>query len=127
MAQTQPPRYQQGRSQDEYRQHTEESPGCVKEFYRLNHTFQTVDFVRAKRAEYAALNRRKMGIWEALEHLDTLVDESDPDTDLSQSGHAIQTAEACRRDGRPEWFVVAGLAHDLGKILCEFGEPQWPW
>ncbi|MCH7750743.1 MAG: hypothetical protein IH898_01105, partial [Planctomycetes bacterium] len=33
--------------------------------------------------------------------------------------------EAIRADGQPDWFVLAGLIHDLGKILCLFGEPQW--
>ena len=121
----QPSRHSQERPKEEYRLHTEESPACVKEFYRLNHTFQTVDFVRSKRADYSALDKKKMGIWEALEYMNTLVDDSDPDTDLSQLDHAVQTAEACRRDGRPDWFVLAGLVHDLGKILCAFGEPQW--
>ena len=23
------------------------------------------------------------------------------------------------------WFVLVGLIHDLGKVLCLFGEPQW--
>ena len=55
----------------------------------------------------------------------TLVDESDPDTELSQLEHLLQTSEAVRRDGHPRWFVLTGLIHDLGKILCLFGEPQW--
>ena len=53
------------------------------------------------------------------------MDDSDPDTDLSQIEHLLQTAEACRRDGRPRWFILTGLVHDLGKILCLYGEPQW--
>ena len=57
--------------------------------------------------------------------LDTLVDASDPDTRLSQIEHCLQTAEGIRQDGHPDWFVLAGLVHDLGKILCLFGEPQW--
>jgi inositol oxygenase len=99
-------------------------PG-VREFYRLNHTNQTVDFVLAKKRDYLALSRRSMGIWEAMEYLNTLVDDSDPDTDLSQIEHLMQTAEAIRRDGHPRWFVLTGLIHDLGKVLCLFGEPQW--
>lgn len=97
----------------------------VREFYRLNHTHQTLDFVRRKRADYLALNRRRMGIWPALEYLNTLVDDSDPDTDLTQIEHCLQTAEAIRADGHPRWFILTGLIHDLGKILCLFGEPQW--
>ena len=60
-----------------------------------------------------------------MEFLNTLVDDSDPDTDLSQIEHLMQTAEAIRADGHPRWFILTGLIHDLGKILCLFGEPQW--
>jgi len=67
----------------------------------------------------------KMGIWEAMEFLNSLVDDSDPDTDLSQLEHLLQTAEQIRHDGHPRWFILTGLIHDLGKILCLFGEPQW--
>ena len=66
-----------------------------------------------------------MGVWEAMEFLNTLVDESDPDADFSQIEHLLQTAEAIRNDGHPRWFILTGLVHDLGKILCLFGEPQW--
>lgn len=99
-------------------------PG-VRAFYDLNHRYQTVDFVRAKREEYLKLDRAEMGIWEAIECLNTLVDDSDPDTELSQLEHLLQTAEEIRGDGHPDWFVLTGLIHDLGKILCLFGEPQW--
>jgi inositol oxygenase len=66
-----------------------------------------------------------MSPWEALEFLDTLVDDSDPDTNLTQIEHLMQTAEAIRRDGHADWFVLTGLLHDLGKVLCLWGEPQW--
>ena len=118
-------RYKQGKSEDEFRNyHADANPG-VTEFYRLNHTYQTLDFVLAKKAEFCSLNRRRMGIWDAMQYLNTLVDESDPDTDLSQIEHLMQTSEAMRRDGRPRWFILTGLVHDLGKILCLYGEPQW--
>ncbi len=98
---------------------------AVREFYRLNHRHQTLDFVRAKELQYLALNHRTMTIWEAMEFLNTLVDDSDPDTDLTQIEHLMQTAQAIRADGHPRWFILTGLIHDLGKILCLFGEPQW--
>jgi len=60
-----------------------------------------------------------------MEMLNTLVDDSDPDTSLSQIEHLLQTAEAIRGDGHPRWFQLTGLIHDLGKILCLHGEPQW--
>jgi len=97
----------------------------VRDLYRLNHRQQTLDFVQAKKREYLPPRRRSMSVWEAMEALDTLVDDSDPDIDLSQTEHALQTAEAIRADGHPRWFVVTGFVHDLGKVLCTFGEPQW--
>ncbi len=97
----------------------------VREFYRLNHRYQTVDFVQGKKNHYLQKNHRVMGIWEAMEFLNTLVDDSDPDTNLTQIEHLMQAAEAIRADGHPRWFILTGLIHDLGKILCLFGEPQW--
>ena len=70
-------------------------PG-VREFYRLNHRHQSLDFVRAKERQYLAKRQREMGIWEAMEFLNTLIDDSDPDTDLTQIEHLMQTAEAIR-------------------------------
>jgi inositol oxygenase len=118
-------RYNPERKKEEFRQYDEKAAPVVSEFYRQNHAGQTLDFVRAKKKQYYALNQRKMGIWEAAEFLNSLVDDSDPDTDLTQIQHLLQTAEAARRDGRPRWFILAGFLHDLGKILCLYGEPQW--
>lgn len=103
----------------------EDAQAGVKEFYRLNHLNQTVDLNRRKRAQWLPLRKTKMGIWEALEFLNTLIDESDPDIDLPQIEHCLQTSEAIRKDGHPDWFILTGLVHDLGKILTLWGEPQW--
>jgi inositol oxygenase len=118
-------RYQQDKKEEDFRKYDESTPPGVREFYRLNHTHQTVDFVREKKQQYLAKQRGAMSIWEALDYLNTLVDESDPDTDLLQIEHNLQTAEAIRRDGHPRWFVLTGFIHDLGKLLCLYGEPQW--
>ena len=108
-----------------FRNYEAEARACVKEFYRQNHTHQTLEFNRAKRAEYLPLCHTEMGVWQAIDRLSEIVDDSDPDTDLPQIDHALQTAEAIRRDGHPRWFILTGLIHDLGKTLCLFGEPQW--
>lgn len=113
------------KERDNYRNYDDPARDTVKEFYRLNHTYQSYDFVQAKEDEFLNLNRKKMSIWEAAEFLNQLVDDSDPDTDLSQLQHLLQTAEAIRADGHPDWFVLTGFIHDLGKILCLFDEPQW--
>ncbi|KAL1678035.1 myo-inositol oxygenase [Schizophyllum commune] len=104
----------------------EEACARVKNFYKEQHEKQTVQFNIQARANRRKHVRARMGIWEAMEKLDTLRDDSDPDTDLSQIEHLLQTAEAIRRDGKPEWFQVAGLVHDLGKLLYVFGsDGQW--
>ncbi|KAJ7443619.1 DUF706-domain-containing protein [Mycena galericulata] len=98
----------------------------VKNFYTEQHEKQTVEFNIKMRANMRKSVRARMGIWEAMEKLTTLVDDSDPDTDLSQIEHLLQTAEAIRRDGKPDWMQVTGLVHDLGKLLYLFGsEGQW--
>jgi len=87
---------------------------------------QTVAFNIQARVNFKSQRRARMGIWQAMEMLNTLVDESDPDTNLSQIEHLLQTAEAIRRDGKPEWMQVTGLVHDLGKLLFLFdSEGQW--
>lgn len=118
-------RYPDPVNQNSFRNYAAEIRPSVKEFYRLNHQYQTVDFVKQKRAQYLSLNKCRMGIWEAMEYLNQLVDDSDPDIDLPQIEHLLQTAEAIRADGHPRWFILTGLIHDLGKILCLWGEPQW--
>ena len=110
---------------DQKRDYAHTTRERVQETYRLNHTHQTVDFVRSKHKQYLPLRQIKMTMWEALEYLDAFVDDSDPDLGLSQIHHAIQTAEAIKRDGHPEWLILVGLIHDAGKILYRFGEPQW--
>ncbi|NXQ52117.1 MIOX oxygenase, partial [Anthoscopus minutus] len=57
----------------------------------------TVEFVRRKSAQYGSCSLRRMSVMEALELLDQLVDESDPDVDFPNSFHAFQTAEGIRR------------------------------
>ena len=113
------------KEKDRFRDYEAQARPSVREFYRLNHANQTHDFVRAKKREYLPKQKRRMGVWEAMEFLNTLVDDSDPDVDFTQIEHLMQVAEAIRSDGHPRWFILTGLVHDLGKILCLFGEPQW--
>lgn len=115
----------QDKAADAFRDYEKTEKAAVKEFYRLQHINQTYDFVQQKRAEYLKFNRMEMSVWEAFEFLNQLVDDSDPDTDLDQLQHLLQTSEAIRAAGHPDWMVLTGLFHDMGKVLCLFGEPQW--
>ena len=109
-------RYKQGKSEEEFRNYASDANPTVTEFYRQNHAHQTLQFVLSKRDQYLKLQKGKKSIWEAAEYLNTLVDDSDPDTDLSQIEHLLQTSEAIRHDGHPRWFVLTGFIHDLGKV-----------
>lgn len=113
------------KSTEAYRNYETPVRDTVKEFYRLNHTYQTYDFVVRKKNDYLKFDKKEMPIWDAFQFLNQLVDDSDPDTDLDQLQHLLQTSEAIRADGHPEWMVLTGLMHDMGKVLCLFGEPQW--
>ncbi|EXJ66138.1 inositol oxygenase [Cladophialophora psammophila CBS 110553] len=98
----------------------------VKNFYLEQHTKQTVAYNLKARHNFHSKTRAEMSIWEAMERLNTLIDESDPDTELGQIEHLLQSAEAMRRDGRPRWMQLTGLIHDLGKLLFFFdAQGQW--
>ncbi|MFC4210229.1 inositol oxygenase family protein [Pedobacter lithocola] len=113
------------KTEEQFRNYDETEKDGVKEFYKLNHTYQTYDFVQKKKAEYLKFDKEEMPIWSAFDFLNRLVDDSDPDTDLDQMQHLLQTSEAIRNDGHPDWMVLVGLIHDMGKVLCLYGEPQW--
>ena len=113
------------KEKEAFRNYEDPARDTVKEFYRLNHINQTFDFVKAKEKEFLNFGQGSMSLWTAVEFLNTLVDDSDPDIDLDQTQHLLQTSEAIRADGHPDWFVLTGFLHDLGKVLCLFGEPQW--
>lgn len=120
-----PEEAQPSKAKEEYRNYDNPGRDTVREFYRLNHKYQTYDFVLEKKKEFLQFNRKEMPVWGAMEFLNTLVDDSDPDIDLDQLQHLLQTAEAIRADGHPDWFVLTGFIHDMGKVLCLFGEAQW--
>ncbi|EON67847.1 hypothetical protein W97_07102 [Coniosporium apollinis CBS 100218] len=109
----------------QFRQY-EDACDRVKNFYREQHEKQTVAYNLKARNNFRFKTRAEMTIWEAIEKLNTLIDESDPDTSLSQIEHLLQSAEAIRRDGKPRWMQVVGLIHDLGKLLFFFdAQGQW--
>ena len=56
------------------------SPGSLGNHYCIEK--QTVEFNIQARVNFKSRRRARMGIWEAMEMLNTLVDESDPDVSL---------------------------------------------
>ena len=93
---------------------------AVKEQYREARENQTVEYVERMRSKYLTFER-KLQVSEVFRHLESFVDISDPDMGLPNYHHGVQTAEAMRKDGHPEWFQLVGLIHDIGKIMCRWG------
>jgi len=118
-------KFDEGKDKTQFRQY-EDACDRVKNFYREQHEKQTVAYNLKARNDFKTKTRACMTIWQAMEKLNTMVDESDPDTSLSQIEHLLQSAEAIRRDGKPQWFQLTGLIHDLGKLLF-FYDAQGQW
>ena len=93
---------------------------AVKDQYRQARIYQTVEYVERMRTEYLTFER-KMLVEDVFKQLESFVDISDPDLGLPNYHHGVQTAEAIRKDGHPEWFQLIGLIHDIGKIMCMWG------
>ena len=71
----------------------------VKRTYTEMHTNQTVDFVRQKHDKWLKFNHFQATIMEALEMLNDLVDESDPDTELPNTTSARSWLSTASRSG----------------------------
>jgi len=104
----------------------------VSLFYYNNNINQTVDFVmEQKRKLFNNSEKFQMTMWDACELMNTLVDQSDTDTEYPQIMHCFQTAEAIRKDFPGEeydWFALTGFLHDCGKVLAYpklYNLPQW--
>ncbi|GJM34580.1 MAG: hypothetical protein DHS20C18_35810 [Saprospiraceae bacterium] len=96
---------------------------AVREHYRKMRQNQTVDYVQKMHKKYLTFDK-PMLLWEAMSHLNSLIDVSDPDLDLPNVQHLIQSAEAIRADGRPDWMQLVGLIHDLGKVMFLWGADE---
>jgi hypothetical protein len=96
------------------------TPGCVQKLQTVSHASsmeacvfsenQTVNYVLSKEKQYFGLTRGKKSVWEAAEYLNTLVDDSDPDTDLTQLEHLLQTSRGDPQ-GRSPPLDGAGRIH----------------
>ncbi|XP_059091057.1 inositol oxygenase-like [Tigriopus californicus] len=123
------PELNDGKNEDSFRNYENNAnpmQAIIKKTYLAMHTNQTVDFVRKKHDKWLKFDHLEATVMEALELLNNLVDESDPDIDLPNIVHAFQTAEQIREvHPDQDWFHLTGLIHDLGKIMAFYDEPQW--
>lgn len=96
---------------------------AVREHYRKMRQRQTFEYVQRMQRKYLKFDK-PMDLWEAMSHLNDLIDVSDPDLDLPNVQHLIQSAEAIRADNRPDWMQLVGLIHDLGKVMFLWGSDE---
>eukprot|EP00985_Skeletonema_marinoi_P013576 scaffold6752_cov91-Skeletonema_marinoi.AAC.7 len=97
----------------------------VIQHYKDMRTNQTVKFYNRMEHKYSFENgayRRLMTIEEAFVELENYIDASDPDMDLPNLLHLLQTAEGIRNAGHPDWLQLVGLLHDVGKIMFLWGD-----
>lgn len=93
----------------------------VQRHYKLMRQNQTVEYVRRMEKKYFSFKNAKMTVREAFDLLAGYVDTSDPDTAAPNIEHDLQTAEAIRKAGYPDWMQLVGLLHDFGKIMFLWG------
>jgi inositol oxygenase len=93
-----------------------EKKEIIRNLYKTQRTNINYKFNEYLLNKYCKFNSL-INFWSLFSTLDGIVDLSDPDTSMPNSLHALQTAEAIRSDGKPDWFVLCGLIHDLGKCI----------
>lgn len=104
-----------------------ETPERVVEHYRDMRTYQTVEFYDRMAEKYSFENgryRKLMTIEEAFVELENYIDASDPDLDLPNLLHLLQTAEGIRKANHPDWLQLTGFLHDMGKIMFLWGNGE---
>jgi len=103
---------------NEFRDYNESS-SQVKKFYMNQHLNLT--YVKAVQMNMQFMDKQKQyyTINQLLRICDDIYDPSDPDTNLSQTEHAYQTANYALEYGLPDEYVVMGMIHDLGKVVVK--------
>lgn len=91
---------------------------AVRSLYREKRLFQTYTRASELRDKYCSFETPlRLTMWQALQQLRNIHDSSDPDMEVSNDIHALQTAQRMMNENIPERLVLLGLIHDVGKIL----------
>jgi hypothetical protein len=92
--------------------------------YIERHRTQTIDDVERLNERYREPVFGTVSVWSMVELLGHVIDRVDPQLmNVSQAVHALQVVEAMLADGvDDESLLLAGLIHDLGKVLYLTGE-----
>ncbi len=79
----------------------------------------------AEVSPHAIFKPEEMTIADAFDELGVIRDKSDPNTSATQDMHGLEAMNAARNAGKPEWYQLVALLHDLGKRVFKYGVPQW--
>jgi len=116
------------KKEDEFRTYNvTETAARVVQHYKDMRTYQTVEFYEKMTKKYSFENgayRKLMTMEEAFLELEHYIDASDPDMDLPNLLHLLQTAEGIRKANHPDWLQLVGLLHDVGKIMFLWGDGE---
>lgn len=93
----------------------------VRALYRDARALNTLSNTRRLLTKYAPRQFGTQSLAQVLHAVRRFVDLSDPDVELPNHQHALQTAESIRGAGLPDWLQIVGLIHDFGKVIFEHG------
>lgn len=108
---------------DDFRNYIDsERQDMVRRTYKDNHVNMTVEHVYDIHDKWLKFSHDKHSFEDVLGLVDTIIDDSNPDTSLPNTIYAFQTAESLReRYPEIDWLHLVGLLHDLGKVMCCWG------
>lgn len=97
----------------------------VRCLYRKARALNTLAHTRLMLSKHAPRQRQLgLSIFDVMDKVRSFIDVSDPDVELPNHQHAMQTAESIRRANLPDWMQLVGLIHDFGKIMFENGSTE---
>lgn len=99
------------------RNYNESSKFIIKQFYLKQHQSLDLKVGRRLNEVFDKQEKEYTPVNELLEIADTIVDPSDPDTSLSQTEHAYQSAAFALENNEQPWLIASLLIHDLGKCI----------
>ena len=91
----------------------------VEQTYKNMLENQTVVYVYELRHKYSKFPNKEYGVWEIIEKVNSIVDESDPDNNLPQIFHFYQTGESIK-----SYIDDSGLLLEI-QIRNFFSNDEW--
>jgi len=103
-----------------FRNYKANSINNVEQTYKSMLENQTLDYVANMKTSLSMSKPAIYGIWDIIDKLESIVDDSDPDTELPQIFHAYQTANIIK-----EKYVSNSDAFNRNPIKVLFSQSEW--